>query len=258
MPTARSLTFVALAVFLSAGTAEAKELSSFRACGAAGCAETRDPALLRRLIRAVELQGEPVATRTPSPAPFLRLEFSARGDDGATPSFSQYYVPSLGNLAVETNPGVWTWVRAGRLRSLIDRVAVGVKPFPAPRIARVEIGGKVARDPASYTRLFHLRVPTDDYPDDGDWRTIRLETARPSPWSTGAATLAYSPSTDVLWRGSEFVKVPSRLAARLEARKSLAEATTASSFPWAAFLGGIGAAAVVVPAAFFVHRRRAA
>jgi hypothetical protein len=257
MPKALSLTFVAVAVFLSADRAEAKELSSFMACGVAGCAETRDPALLRRLIHAVELQGEPVSTRTPSPAPFLRLEFQAKGDAGTSPAFSQYYVPSLGNLAIQTNPDAWTWVRAGRLQDLIDRVAAGVKPFPAPRIARVEIGGKVARDPASYSRLFRLGVPTDDYPDDGDWKDIRLETARPSPWSTGAATLAYSPSTDVLWRGSEFVKVPSRLAARLEARKSLAGATTASSFPWAAFLGGIGAAAVVVPAAFLVRRRRA-
>ena len=257
MPKALSLTFVAFAFLASVGTAEAKELSSFRACGAAGCAETRDPALLRPLIHAIEFQGEPVSTRTPSPAPFLRLEFSMRGDDGKGPSFSQYYVPSLGNLAIETNPDAWSWVRAGRLQEIIDQVAAGVKPFPAPRIARVEIGGKLARDPASYTRLFQLRVPSDDYPADGNWKTIRLETARPSPWSTGAATLAYSPSTDVLWRGSEFVKVPSRLAARLEARESLAGATTGGSFPWTALLGGVGAAAIVVPATFLLRRRRA-
>jgi hypothetical protein len=134
-------------------------------------------------------------------------------------------------------------------------VTGGVTPFEAPRITRVEIAGKVARDPASYIRLFRLHSDTNDYPQDGDWRSIRVVTALPSPWSTPAATLEYSPSTDVLWRGSEFVEVPSRLASRLEARESLAGATT-SSFPWAAFVGGIGAAAVVVPSAIFVRRRR--
>jgi hypothetical protein len=251
------LTFLALAAFLCAGTAQAKELSSFRVCGAAGCRETRDPALLRQLIHAVELQGEPVSARTPSPAPFLRLEFHAKGDDGTTASWSQYYVPSLRRLAIETDPDAWTWVRAGDLENILGRVTGGVRPFAAPRITRVEIAGKVARNPASYIRLFRLHTDTADYPQDGDWRSIRVVTALPSPWSTRAATLEYSPSTDVLWRGSEFVKVPSRLASRLEARESLAGATT-SSFPWAAFLGGIGAAAVVVPTAIFVRRRRIA
>jgi hypothetical protein len=144
------------------------------------------------------------------------------------------------------------------LKRLLARVTAGVRPYSAPRITRVEIAGKVARDPASYAKLFRLSRPTDDYPDNPDWKTIRLVTARLSPWSTHAATLEYSPSTDVLWRGSEFIKVPTALAARLEARKSLAGVATASSFPWAAFLGGIGAAAVVAPAAFFVRRRRAA
>lgn len=258
MPKPISLTFAALAFFLFAGTAQAKELSSFTACGAAGCRETRDPALLRQLIHAVELQGEPVSARTPSPSPFLRFEFVAKGDERKSPSFSQYYVPSLGLLAIETDPDAWAWVRAGRLQKLVGRVTAGVKPFPAPRIVLVEIAGKAARDPASYMRLFRLHMPTDDYPGDGDWRTVRLETARPSPWSTDAATLAYSPSTNVLWRGSEFVKVPSSLASRLEARKSLAGATTGSSFPWVALLGGVGAAAIVVPVTFLVRRRRAA
>lgn len=256
MRKALSLTLAALAVLVAAGTAQAKELSAFRACGAAGCRETRDPALLRRLIRAVELQGDPVSTRTPAPTSFLRLEFIARSDDGTRAAWSQYYVPSVGRLAIETDPGRWSWVRAGALRPLLNRVSAGAKPFPAPRIARVEIAGRAARDPGSYGRLFRLRTPTHDYPQNPDWKPIRLVTAHPSPWSTHAATLEYSPSTNVLWRGSEFLAVPPAVASRLKARKSLAGATTASSFPWAAFLGGIGAAAVVVPAAFAVRRRR--
>jgi hypothetical protein len=250
-----TLTLAALAVLLGAGTAEAKELSSFRACGAAGCRETRNPALLRQLIHAVELRGKPVSTRTPSPAPFLRLDFIAKSDDGTSAKWSQYYTPFVDRLAIETDPDAWTWVKTGRLQRLLDRVTAGERPLSAPRITRVEIAGKVARDPESYTKLFRPSCPTDDYPDNPDWKTIRLVTARPSPWSTHAATLEYSPSTDALWRGSQFVRVPPALAARLEAGKSLSGGGGEGSFPWAALLG-VGAAAVVVPATLLVRRRR--
>jgi hypothetical protein len=249
-----SLALLMLTALVWAGTAHAKELSSFKACGLSGCREVRDAALLRPLLRAVEAQGEPVSTRTPVPARFLRFEFSIKGD-GASPSFVQYYVPSVGSVALESNPGTWTWVKAGALRPVFARVTKGVVPFATPKIARVEVGGKPARDPGSYRRLFLLSEPTDAYPDDGDWRTIRVTTKSPSPWSTSAATLEYSPSTDALWRGSQFVRVPPALAARLEAGKSLSGGGGEGSFPWAALLG-VGAAAVVVPATLLVRRRR--
>jgi hypothetical protein len=189
--------------------------------------------------------------------PFFRLEFTAKGDEGSTPSFTQYYTRSAGLVAMETNPDAWTWVKAGARRALFDRVTAGVKPFAAPTIASVKVGGKAVVDPASYTRLFSLDSLTNDYPDNGDWTTIRLETTGPSPWSTGAATLEYSPGKNVLWRGTEFVKVPSALASRLEQRRSLAGATDAGSFPWLAFVGGgVGGMAVVVPATVFFRRRR--
>jgi hypothetical protein len=261
----RSLPIVSLAaavLVLAAPAAEAKELTSFKACGAGGCKEIKSPALLRRLIRGVEAQGEPVTTRTPAPASFFRLEFTAKGDEGSTPSFTQYYTRPPALVAMETNPGAWTWVKAGALRSLIDRVTAGVTPFAAPTIASVKVGGKAVADPASYTRLFSLDALTNDYPDNGDWTTIRLETADPSPWSTGAATLEYSPGKNVLWRGAEFVKVPPALASRLEARSSLGRpALTGAvggvgSFPWLAVLVGIAGTALVLPAAVHFHRRR--
>lgn len=247
---------LAAAMLVLAAPAEAKELASFKACGAAGCKEIKSPSLLRSLIKGVEAQGEPVTTRTPAPAPFFRLEFTAKGDEGSTPSFTQYYTRSPALVAMETNPGAWTWVKAGRLSSLFERVTAGVKPFAAPTISSVKIGGKPVADPRSYARLFALDSLTNDYPDNGDWTTIRLETAGASPWSTGAATLEYSPGKNVLWRGAEFVKVPSALASRLEQRKSLASAPDAGSFPWLALLGGVGGMAVVVPAAMLFRRKR--
>ena len=249
------LALLLLTALAWAATAQAKELSSFKACGASGCREIRDAELLGPLLRAVEVQGEPVSVRTPVPAPFLRFEFSIRGD-GAGPSFVQYYVPSVGRVALQSNPGAWGWVKAGALRNLFAGMTKGVTPFPAPKITRVQVGGRTARDPASYRRLFLLAEATDDYPADNDWRSIRLVTKSPSPWSTSAATLEYSPSANALWRGSQFVRVPASLSARLEAAESLADKRDESSFPWAALLGGIGAAAVVVPATVLARRRR--
>jgi hypothetical protein len=76
------------------------------------------------------------------------------------------------------------------------------------------------------------------------------------PRSTGAATLEYAPGTDTLWRGSEFVSVPPGMASRLEARESLAAVAHGGSFPWLAVLGGVGGAALMVPTALLVRRRR--
>ncbi len=193
-----TLIALALAALIWTGTGQAKELSSFKVCGASACKAVSDPALLRSLIRSVENQGEPVSTRTPRPAPFYRLEFYVKGDESGGPSLVQYYAPSAGRIAIETNPDAWTWVQANSLRTLFGRVTTDVRPFPAPRIARVLVGAKPVHDPTSYARLFGLRTPTDEYPDDGNWVTISIETAKPTPWSTGAATLEYSLSKNVL------------------------------------------------------------
>ena len=137
----------------------------------------------------------------------------------------QYYVPSRGALASMSGPQAWSWVRPGALKAVFDRVTGGVAPYGAPRISAVWIGGKAVRDPASYARLFSLTGKAERFPDEPDWQRIVIKTAVPSPWSTSAATLEYSKSTNVLWRGSEFVKVTRSVASRIEARKSLAGST---------------------------------
>ena len=223
-----------------AGAAQAKQLASFKACGAGGCTAITDPSVLSSLIRALEAQGEPVSTRTPAPTSFFRLEFTVKGDEGRTPSLTQYYVRSRALVAMEPNPGGWTWVKAGPLQKLFARVTTGVKPYPAPKIARVIVGGKPVSDPSSYARLFGLRTPSDDYPDDGDWIRISIETATRTPWSTGAATLEYSPSKNTLWRGAEFVEVPSGLASQVEARKSLDANPGERSLAWIPLVGVAG------------------
>jgi hypothetical protein len=226
--------------------AQAKELSSFSSCGASGCKTVRDAASLRSLIRAVEAQGEPVSVPTPPPAPFLRLEFFIRGDRQAGPTFRQYYVPSRGAILLQTDPNAWAWVSAAGVRSVLDRAVAGVTPYPTPTIRFVTVRGKPLVAATEYTRLFTVRSTTYAMPKEPDWVDVKVETRQPSPWSTTAATLAYSPSARVLWRGSEFVKLPAPL-----------DRPSENSFPWGFLFGGLGAAAVVVPAAVFARRRRA-
>jgi hypothetical protein len=100
------------------------------------------------------------------------------------------------------------------------------------------------------------RTTTNDY-RGGDWVTISLETAKPTPWSAGAATLEYSPSKNVLWRGAEFLKVSSGLASQLEQRESLADGPDTGSFAWWALLGGIAGSALIAPTVLLIRRRAA-
>ena len=246
---------VGSALALTSG-AQAKELTSLKVCGASGCKHVKGQAFLRAAIGLAEIQGEPVTIRTPPPAPFFRLEFMVKGDEGTTPSFLQHYVPSTGAVTWRVGESAWGWIDAGERRPLYERAIAGLKPFAKPTITRVTIDGKPAVDPASYTRLLWLNRPTSDYPDDSDWVRIELGSETSSPWSTHASTIEYSPSENILWRGTEFIKVPEAIAERLEARKSLAVATKSGSFPWLALIGGLGGASLAVPLALTLRRRR--
>ena len=93
------------AMLVWASGAQAKELASLKVCGALGCKDFKGEAFLRDAIGLAEIQGEPVTIRTPRPAPFFRLEFRVRGDEGTTPSFLQHYVPSSGAVTWRVGEG---------------------------------------------------------------------------------------------------------------------------------------------------------
>jgi hypothetical protein len=250
------IALVALSAVVWTGSAQAKELSSFKACGAAGCKAVTARTTLRALIKALELQGEPVTTDTPAPAPFFRLEFTAKGDEGMSPSFTQYYIPAGGVIAIHPEAGSWAWIDAASLRSLYRKVTAGLTPYGTPTFTRAALGGDALAGPASYSRLFRLHGSTDDQPAEADWIAITLGAAAPSPWTTEAATLEYSPSTNVLWRGVEYVKLPGPLADNLEHNRTFAAPASDGGFPWAPLLGALGSAALLLGGAFLARRRR--
>ena len=71
----------------STAPASAKELTALEVCGAAGCTRITHRSVLRELIRAIEAHGHPVSVSTPSPAPFLRLDYYLRGHRNGRPDF---------------------------------------------------------------------------------------------------------------------------------------------------------------------------
>jgi hypothetical protein len=252
-----TIVLVALLALVWSGSAQAKELASFKACGAAGCKAVTAPAMLGALIKGLELQGEPVTTETPAPAPFFRLEFVAKGDEGMSPSFTQYYLPSAGTIAIRSEPGSWSWVEIAQLRSLYQRATAGLTPYGKPTFTSAALGGNRLSDPMSYSRLFTMQGESDDFPSDPDWLPISFTSAKTSPWTTDAATLEYSPSTNTLWRGVEYVKLTSQRAGNLEHRRSFAAAADSSGFPWLPLLAALGAAALLCVSLLIVRRRRA-
>jgi hypothetical protein len=239
------------------GAAQAKELRSVQACGASGCTRVADPALLHRLIRVFESQREPDATATPAPARYLRIDFEMRGDGGPGPSFSHYYVPGAGVAAMETGPGQWTWIRPQpRLIRLYERVAAATKPFAAPTIDAARVNGREVADAASYALLLTIDGP-QGHPNlsKSDWQQIVLSSARPNPWTSGKTFLQYSPSTNLLWRGDQFIELPAGVASAIEQARPL-RLREDGSLAWVAVPAALGAAAVAGVGVVARRRRR--
>jgi hypothetical protein len=248
-----ALTLVTVAAFAaSAGTATAKEMVKATFCGASGCASVTDRQTLRRLPAGGETLSGPAA-----PGPFYTVRFTSR-NEGQTTTWRIYYVPSGNVLAAPGEYGQMDWfpIWGKPSQSLMRRLTKGLVPFPAPRVTSVAIGSKVLRDGASsYLRLYDVESAGPAVPGTPDWVPITLRSGRPSPWTDPQATLLYSPSTKVLQRGTEFVKLPDGVASSVEAADPL-RPTGDGGFTWLAVVLPIAGVAVLAGAAVVVVRLR--
>lgn len=241
----RILLVLAVALLLPA-TAGAKEIEKVVVCGAGGC-ETVD-----RPGQAIA-NGGSGGGRTPPPGPYYSVELFVGDGQGARDSWTLYYAPDarMISFAGEGGDFVWSELPSGTA-ALYRKATAGLEPFPTPRFGSVLVGGRAVADPQSYLRL--LTVPTTGtaYPDQADWQRVELRADRENPWSR--SRLEYSPATDVLVRGWEFVQLPPALAQRVEARESLGSAPS-SGFDWPLVSGSVLAAAALGLAALLLLRR---
>lgn len=114
-----------------------------------------------------------------------------------------------------------SWLRpsSGALQ-VLGRLSAGIKPMPAPTITRVTVGGRPARDPASYARLWAVGSAALPAHPVG-WLRVRMTTVAQSPWSDSSTDVRVSRRGGWLYRDGTFYRVPAKFAARIRARQSL-------------------------------------
>jgi hypothetical protein len=248
-----ALAVAAAAAFAaSAGPAAAKEMVKATFCGASGCASVTDPQTLRRLPAGGETTSAPAA-----PAPFYTVRFTSR-HEGRRSTWRIYYVPSANALAAPGEFGRMDWlpIWGEPSKSLMRRMTAGLEPFPTPRVTSVAIGSRTLRDDASsYLRLYEVETSGPAVPGTPDWIAIALRSARPSPWTGPRAALEYSPSTKILQRGTEYVRLPDSLARDVTSARPLDLAGN-GGFPWLVVTFSAAGAAVLAGAALTALRLR--
>ena len=79
-------------------------------------------------------------------------------------------------------------------------------------------------------------------------------TAAANPW-TEDVLLSYSPSRNIFWHGRERVRLPGRLAAKLEAGRSALASVPDEGSPWS-WVGGTAAALLFGGGVFGILRGR--
>ena len=224
--------------------ASAKAIPSIEVCGAAGCKsvpDRPDPHLF---------DGEPYA-HPPAPSSFYALKMTAK-ERGRTFSWTIYYVPT-GYLRGIDERGSSNWMKLyPEGAAVLRKLSEGVEPFAKPVVTHARVGKRVARDPASYLRLYEIRSAGFRSLGKPDWIRIVLRSPQPSPWTDGQNDLQYSPSTRLLLRDGEYVSLSKPLAKRVRRGLSLSE----PAGPRVALKAGIAGLGALAFLGLVVMRRR--
>lgn len=226
----QSLLLVAAAcvLALSSGASAKEELWGLRVCGASGC---RD---VMRLLS----WADGATTRPAPPSAYFAITYLDRQGRAASDEPLLYYVPAADVL--RRGSGIATWISPSG--SDLRQAVRGQRPFPRPRLAQVTVGGRRARDPDSYLRLYELpssRLPPADPAGSkresetlwryyervlSYWIPVNLWSARPTPWGDGANFVWISRRGALLKRDGEVLRIPRPLAERVRRAASLRDA----------------------------------
>jgi hypothetical protein len=207
---ALGVTLVATAALAAVAPASGKGPLSATLCGADACATTHDTQALATLL------AQDRSAPAPAPAPFYRMRVRM-GTDEQGESYTWWYVPSADVVLVTGifGEGMDNWVPVtGAAKPLLVSTVRGLKPASIARPARVTVGTRTVKDPASYLRLLTQRSVGFGLPVHGDWQEIRFYGAR-SPW-TDSMTLSFSAKDGLLLRGGRVIKLPAVLVARIK------------------------------------------
>lgn len=246
----RRILLVLVVALLLPATAGAKEIEKVVVCGAGGCETVDRP-------RQAIADGGTGGGRIPPPGPFYSLELFVGDGGDVRESWTIYYAPRAGMISYPGEGGDFVWSELpASTAALYRKATAGLEPFPTPRFDAILVGGRAVADPQSYLSLLTVQSAGTAYPDEADWQRLELRAGRENPWSH--SKLEYSPATDVLVRGWEFVQLSPELAARVEAGESLGSPAQ-NGRDWPLVSGSaLVAAALGLAAILLVRRGRSA
>jgi hypothetical protein len=243
----RKLWVVAAVALLIPAAASAKWEGDLRMCGANAC-RTIDRHLGHDqwpLLAA--LSTWPSSEGPPPPGPFYRLTIvplDARGRPNlAAQSQPIYFVPNARVARNDDGRGGVFWTRLERVPEPLANATRVLQPFSLPRLTRVVVGNRVAKDPQSYLRLFRIPAPRKAVRDPAGprpgvqptthaivsyWERVRrhyepiqLVSRGESPWSDEKTSLWIGRRLDLIMRDGEIVRITHALATRVRRGESL-------------------------------------
>jgi hypothetical protein len=221
------------------GAARAKWTGDLRMCGASGCRIVDRHLAHDEWPTLAAITAWPANAGPPPPGPFYRLTIvSPQGAE----SEPMYLVPRAHRARNSDGGGGAYWTRYEELPAKLVAAVRALRPFPAPRVTRVVVGGKVARNPHTYLRLFrlppsrgHVRDPAGRLGVEPTlhevvayWERVRrlylpieLASRRETPWSDFHTSLWIGRKHDLVLRDGEVVRIPGALAVRVRRAQSL-------------------------------------
>jgi hypothetical protein len=248
---------IAAAALVLVATANAKEITGLRVCGASGCKDA-DAAKLRSLL---EEDSAVTTAYNPQIGSYYTVAMSFGMNGETFDTHRTYWLPDRNLLRgqEQTSYDAW-WHAPAAQEAIIRETASGLEPF-TPRLDRVLVGRKAVADPSSYMRLLE-RYPHPRVLPSKKARWIRITLRGTNPWVDGVAHLRYQPRARVLRRESDVVKLPRALGRLVVRRLSLAPPPVSGKAQSggggnATLFAGIGAAGLAVTALALVLRRRA-
>jgi hypothetical protein len=201
-------------------------------------------------LRSIALMTGAAADGPARPGPFYELAILPLDERGRPqpdfPAMRTSYAPRSNRVRTSAAAGDDAWRTPQRIPPVVAFALRRLRPFPAPRLVRVEVDGRAARDPHSYLRLFRMASPrrpvvdpAGSYPSGGNrrtdtaevvrywkgvdrhWLPLTVSSRRPSPWSADSTSVWVARRLPLVKRDGEIVRVPRELAARIRAGRSL-------------------------------------
>lgn len=194
------------------------DLSRIDVCGPNSCAAVTDRGLLDELWSDVAGQTPP-----PPPSPYYALRLPGGEVSG-------YFVPSSESLGWMFGGEELAWTRLGRRAVHALRGPARLRPFPTPEVAGVRVAGRRVDDPDGYEALLGP-LPRAPIPSarGAVWITIDFRWRARNPWSRRSdVPIQYDFEERVVFRTTDWFRVPEGLAERIEADARLGEPASGS------------------------------